>query len=117
EAGDVAGQGLRVAGNVQNVVEAPGQLAGVRVHAGAWRVNEHRAEVVGLQVDAGQATERAHFVERLGQFFGAQAHQFDVVDGVVSQVGQRGVDRRLADLGGQNLPDPGGQRQGEVAVA
>src|SRR5690606_5540050 len=37
EAGDVAGQGLRVAGNVQHVVEAPGQLAGGRLHAGAWR--------------------------------------------------------------------------------
>lgn len=62
--GDVVRQGLRVAGNVQDVVEASGQLAGVRVHAGTGRVDEDAAEFVAFQVDAVQAAERAHFVDR-----------------------------------------------------
>ena len=115
--GDVGGQGLRVAGDVEDALEAPGQLAGVRVHAGAWRVDEDAAEVVALQVDARQAAERAHLVEGLGQFLGGQTHQLDVVHAVVGQVGQGGIHRGLADLGGQYLAHAGGQRQGEVAVA
>ena len=49
--GDVGGQGFRVAGDIQDALEAPGQLAGVRIHAGARRVDEYGAEVVAGQVD------------------------------------------------------------------
>ena len=45
ELGDVLRQGLRIAGDVENALEATGQFAGVRVHAGAWRVDEDAAEV------------------------------------------------------------------------
>ena len=115
--GDVLRQGFRVARNVQDALEASGQLAGVRIHAGSWRIDEDTAEGVALQVDVGQAAERANLVQRLGQLFGRQAHQADVVHRVVGQVGQRRIDRGLADLGGQHLAYPGGQGQGEVAVA
>ena len=53
ELGDVGGQGLRVAGDVQDALEAPGQFAGVWVHAGARRVDEDAAEVVTFQIDIG----------------------------------------------------------------
>ena len=70
---DIRCECLRVAGDVQDVVEATGQFAGVRVHAGAGRVDEDAAEFVALQIDALQATERAHFIQRLGEFFGSEA--------------------------------------------
>ena len=117
ELGDVLRRGLRIAGDVEDALEATGQFAGVRVHAGAWRVDEDAAEVVALQVDPGQAAERAHLVQCLRQLLGGEPHQLDVVDAVVFDVGQRGVDRGLADLGGQHAAHAGGQRQGEVAVA
>ena len=50
--GDVRRQRFRVAGDVENIVEAPGQLASVRVHAGTGRVDEHATELVALEVDA-----------------------------------------------------------------
>ena len=64
--GDVRRQRFRVAGDVEDVVEASGQLAGVRVHAGARRVDEDAAELVAFEVDAMQATERTHFVQGFG---------------------------------------------------
>ena len=85
---DIRRQRLRVAGDVQDVVEAPGQLAGVRVHASAGRVDEDATELVAFQVDAVQAAERAHFVQGLGEFFGREAHQVDVIHAIFIQVAQ-----------------------------
>ncbi|MNV71276.1 hypothetical protein D3C71_1642850 [compost metagenome] len=115
--GDVGRQGFRVAGDVENVVEAPGQLASVRVHAGAGRVDEDAAEFVAFQVDAMQATERAHFVQRFGQFFSGQTHQSDIIHSVFAEIAQRCVDRGLADFSGQHFAHASSERQGEVAVA
>src|SRR5471032_2444858 len=50
--GDVGRKRLRVAGNVEDVVETTGQFAGVRVHASARRVDEYATELIALEVDA-----------------------------------------------------------------
>src|SRR5450830_2054742 len=107
-------QGFRVAGDVEDVVEASGQFAGVRVHAGARRVDEDAAELVAFQVDAVQAAERTHLIERFGEFFGGEAHQGDVTHRVFIEVAQGGIHRGLADFGGEHVAHAGGQRQGEV---
>src|SRR5471030_384564 len=59
---DIRRQRLRVAGDVQDIVEAPGQLASVRVHPGPRWVDEHTAELIAFQVYAVQAAERANLV-------------------------------------------------------
>nr|GFD27602.1 hypothetical protein [Tanacetum cinerariifolium] len=109
--GDVGRQGFRVAGDVQDAFETTGQLAGVRVHPCARRVDEHAAEVEALQVHARQTPERAHIVQRFGQLFGRQPNQRHVIHRVVCQVAQGGVDRGLADLGRQHLAHACRQRQ------
>src|SRR3546814_14767255 len=58
---DVGGEGFGIAGDVQAIVEAPGQLAGVRVHAGSRRVAEDAAESLAFEYDAMKATDRAAF--------------------------------------------------------
>ena len=115
--GDVGRQGFRVAGDIKDVVETPGQFTGVRVHAGARWIDEYATELVTFQIDTVQATERTHFVERFGQLFGGQAHQCDVIHSVFAEVAQRRIYRRLADFGGQDFTYAGCQRQGEIAVA
>ncbi len=115
--GNVRRQRLRVARDVQDPLETPGQLAGIRVHPRPRRVDEHRTELVALKVDAFQPAERPHLIQRLGQLFCRQAHQPHVIYSVLVEVAQRGIDRGLADFRGQHLAHAGGQRQGEVAVA
>ena len=55
------------------------------VPGAAW-VDEDATEFVSLQVDAVQTAERANFVECLGELFGREAHQRDVIHCVFIEV-------------------------------
>ena len=57
QGGDVVEQGLLVAGNVQDTVEATGQFERDGIQPTAWRIDEQRGMAEGFEVDLFQARE------------------------------------------------------------
>src|ERR1035437_6278008 len=108
---------MRVARDVHDVLETTRQVQRRVVKTATRRIDEEGRETVIVEGYALQANKFAGSSDGLADLIAGQSRQGDVVDAVGLEVVLRGLDRRLADLGGEHAPEQRRQRDGEVAVA
>ena len=92
QGGDVVEQGLLVAGNVQNAVEAAGQFERHGVQPAARRVDEQRGVAEGLEVDVLESRECFAAGQCIAEFLARHAGDGDIIDVIGGQIVLGGMD-------------------------